>query len=91
MLRSVLRIALERRGGCDPDSETERLMNEFETTLNRITVARYHGFLKRIPSLETRFEKLEPPKFGFLAPLARLPLVGELFTGTVVAVLCKRS
>jgi SAM-dependent methyltransferase len=90
----LLRGLLERElaGGSEPDPETRvaRLMNEYHGELNRITVRRYHRMLKRLPGVELSFEELKPPKYAWLAPLARVPLAGELFTGTVVGILVRR-
>jgi len=91
----LLRALLERdsagRGEIDPGSRAARLMNEYHGELNRITVRRYHRILNGMPEVELSFEELKPPKYSWLAPLARLPLVGELFTGTVVGILTKRA
>jgi len=89
LIEEVLALVLERRGKGDPRGEAERLMDQYRTELNRITVSRYRRILAATPELEPVLEELHPPKYGFLAPLARLPLIGGLFTGTVVAVLGK--
>jgi hypothetical protein len=64
-------------------------MEEFHRELNRITVRRYHRILDGAANLDIAFEELKPPKYSWLAPLARVPLAGELFTGTVVGILKK--
>ena len=64
-------------------------MEEYHRELNRITVRRYHRILRRIANLDVAFEELKPPKYSWLSPLARVPLAGELFTGTVVGILTK--
>ena len=91
LLRELLERELARRGEADPRSGAGRLMEEFHRELNRITVRRYHRILEGIESLDVAFEELKPPKYSWLAPLARAPLAGELFTGTVVGILRKRQ
>jgi hypothetical protein len=65
-------------------------MDEYHRELNRITVRRYRRILAGLAGVELSFEELKPPKYSWLAPLARVPLAGELFTGTVVGILVKR-
>jgi ubiquinone/menaquinone biosynthesis C-methylase UbiE len=90
LIRELLVRELVRRGEAHPHSGADRLMDEYHRELNRITVRRYHRILESMASLEIVFEELKPPKYSWLAPLARAPLVGELFTGTVVGILRKR-
>lgn len=89
LIEEILALVLERRGEGDPKAGAARLMDQYRTELNRITVSRYRRILAATPELEPVLEELHPPKYGFLAPLTRFPLVGGLFTGTVVAVLGK--
>ncbi len=89
LMEAVLEVVLQRQGISGPGREAARLMEDFRTGLNRITTARYHRILEGTPVLETVMEDLQPPKFAFLKPLCRVPLVGELFTGTVIGILRK--
>jgi len=91
LLRELLERELARRGDADPRARAARLMEEYRRELNRITVRRYHRILRRIENLGVAFEELKPPKYSWLSPLARVPLAGELFTGTVVGILNKRQ
>jgi hypothetical protein len=90
MIGQLLELSLERRGCGDPAGEAARMLEEYRTSNNRIDVASYRRILGGVPSLETVFEELKPPRFRFLAPLTSIPRLGELFTGTVAAVLRKR-
>jgi ubiquinone/menaquinone biosynthesis C-methylase UbiE len=90
LLRELLVRELARRGEADPCAGADRLMEEYHGELNRITVRRYREILRGIPDLDVVFEELKPPKFPWLSPLARSPLAGELFTGTVVGILRKK-
>jgi ubiquinone/menaquinone biosynthesis C-methylase UbiE len=87
----LLTRELARRGEADPRAGAGRLIEEYHRELNRITVRRYRRILAGIGDLELVFEELKPPKYARLAPLARTPLAGELFTGTVVGILRKRG
>ncbi|MCK4235561.1 MAG: class I SAM-dependent methyltransferase [Candidatus Krumholzibacteria bacterium] len=91
LIEAILEIVLEKRGIGQAKKEAERLIGQFHTELNRITVARYRRILKAAATVETVLEELRPAKFAFLSPLTKLPLVGELFTGTVVGILRKKE
>ncbi len=90
LIRELLARELARRGERDPRGGAARLMEEYRRELNRITVRGYRRILGRIGDLEIVYEELKPPKYARLAPLVRLPLAGELFTGTVVGILRKK-
>jgi SAM-dependent methyltransferase len=87
LIRGLLERSLAARGNTGPAAEAERLMGEYHGELNRITVGKYRQILRQIKSLQVVREELRPPKFGWLAPCAKIPLVGELFTGTVIGIL----
>jgi SAM-dependent methyltransferase len=91
LIEEFLSIVLERRGEGDARGEARTLMERYHTELNRITVSRYRRILEHTPQLRPVLEELKPPKYGFLAPLTRIPGIGELFTGTVVSLLEKRT
>lgn len=90
LIRELLVLSLEERGQGDSSSQARELMREYHTELNRITVTRFHRILEQTKSLRKIHEERLPPKYRFLAPLAKVPLLGELFTGTVVSILSKR-
>jgi len=90
LLRALLERELANRGESDPQARSAQLMEEYHDELNCITVRRYHRILAGMEDIELTFEELKPPKYRQLAPLARIPLAGELFTGTVVGFLTKR-
>ncbi|UCF05078.1 MAG: class I SAM-dependent methyltransferase [bacterium] len=91
LIEELLSIILERRGKGDASGEARTLMERYHIELNRITVARYRRILAHNPELRPVLEELRPPKYPFLAPLTRLPGIGEFFTGTVVSILEKRT
>jgi len=91
MLEQLLELSLRRRGDGDPAGEAVRMMGDYRTSNNRIDVSTYRRILEEVSSLETVFEELKPPRFGFLGPLTSIPRLGELFTGTVTAVLRKKG
>lgn len=91
LLEELLAVVLEKRGIEEPRREAARLMGEYHTELNRITLSRYHRIVESVPDLETVYEELSPPKYSILSPLTRVPLVREFFTGTVVCFLRKKD
>jgi ubiquinone/menaquinone biosynthesis C-methylase UbiE len=91
LIRSLLERDVAARGVADPAREAEKLMNEYHTELNRITVKRYVEIVRGISELETVMEERKPAKFGFLKPLLRIPIAGDYVTGTVVAILRRAS
>ncbi len=91
MLEQLLELSLQRLGNSDPAGDAARMMAEYRAGNNRIDVASYRSILEGVPSLETVFEELKPPRFRVLGPLTSIPRLGELFTGTVTAVLRKKG
>ncbi len=89
-LREVLVAVLEMRGAQDPTGEADVLIKAYRRELNRITVREYRRIIAGSPGIEVVAEELRPPKFSFLSPFTRIPLLGELFTGTVISFLRKR-
>lgn len=87
LIRELLERDAAARGDPAPAARARDLMEQYHRELNRITVRRYRRILRRIGRLAVVREDLRPPKYRALAPLARIPLLGELFTGTVVAIL----
>ena len=59
-------------------------MTSFDTELNRMSVRRFYKIIRKHPELKVSFEQLKPVKYNFLKVLTMVPLVRELFTGTVV-------
>ncbi len=91
MLEQLLELSLQRLGDRDPAGEAARMMADYRIENNRIDVASYRRILAGVPLLETVFEELKPPRFRFLGPLTSIPRLGELFTGTVTAILRKKG
>jgi SAM-dependent methyltransferase len=91
LLEQLLELSLERRGDRDPAGAAARMIGDYRESNNRIDVAGYRRILEGVTSLETVFDELKPPRFGFLGPLTSIPRLGELFTGTVTAVLRKKG
>jgi ubiquinone/menaquinone biosynthesis C-methylase UbiE len=91
VIEELLTVVLEKRGIPEPEQEAARLMSEYHTELNRITIFRYHNILAELAGLETEYEELKPARFALLKPLTRLPFLREYFTGTVFGVLRKKA
>lgn len=81
--------AERKRGGPDAEARARRIAGEqwafFETALNRLTVDGFLAVLGREPRLRIGRMRLEPPKFGWLRPLAALPGIREVLASTVIA------
>jgi SAM-dependent methyltransferase len=90
LLREILAAVLEGKGVEDPGVRADRLIDAYRSELNRITVREYRRIVEDSPRVEVVIEERRPPKFSFLLPLTRIPLLGELFTGTVISFLRKR-
>jgi SAM-dependent methyltransferase len=65
-------------------NKTRDVMKSYDTELNRMSIRRFRRMVSRASGLSVTVEEHRPAKFAALAPLTRLPLVRELFTGTVV-------
>jgi ubiquinone/menaquinone biosynthesis C-methylase UbiE len=90
LLRGLLERELARRHTPEPGTRAAQLMDDYHQELNRISIRRYHRILKGLEGVTPAFEELRPPKFACLAPLTRVPVAGELLTGTVVGILTKK-
>lgn len=66
------------------DRKRADIMRSYDTELNRMSIRRFKRMVARIPDLEVVYEELRPAKFRSLRFLTRIPLLRELFTGTVV-------
>jgi SAM-dependent methyltransferase len=90
MLERLLELTLEKRGEEEPGKLAADLMERYRLENNRIRVSTFRELLRNQPGIEILFMELKPPRFSFLRPLTGIPLFGELFTGTVTAVLCRK-
>jgi ubiquinone/menaquinone biosynthesis C-methylase UbiE len=91
---AVRRILEDRMRGSAPGDIDERLkeiMRSYEEDLNHMSVRRFFRILKGMPGLGVTRRTLEPAKFRSLKFLTYLPLVRELFTGTVICRLERRG
>ncbi len=89
LLGDVLEIALKKKGNPDPAAGAAALIKGYREENNRIDVSGFRRILSRFGDVTVEYEELMPPKFRFLAPLTRVPGLGEFFTGTVVSILRK--
>jgi hypothetical protein len=77
--------------GDDPARKADRVMENFDRDLNRLSVRRFFTMVKDHPSLAITYKEFQPPKYSFLRALNRVPLVRELFTGSLICRLQKRG
>ena len=68
LLRALLERELASRGEADPAAGAERLMGEYHSELNKITVRRYRRILAALTEVKLSFEELKPPKYSWLGP-----------------------
>lgn len=84
---AVHRVLSTRMDGASLDAvarETDRIMMSYDNDLNHMSVRWFFRIVGRFPGLRVSFKELRPPKFRALAPLTRVPLIRELFTGFVI-------
>ncbi|OQX84219.1 MAG: hypothetical protein B6D63_05065 [Candidatus Latescibacteria bacterium 4484_7] len=86
----LLRIVLDARGERDPSAGAARLMGEYRSELNRITISQFNGIVSRIPDIKNVYREYRPLRFEWLRPFVKLPFVGKFFVNTVVSVLKKK-
>ncbi len=86
LIEKTIRRILEKRS---PGIEEKRLearlaeiMRSYDEDINHMSIRRFFRLVK-MSRLSVTFKKLEPPKYGFLGLLTRVPGLRELFTGTV--------
>jgi SAM-dependent methyltransferase len=94
-LRAAVADAVAARPGDfpgeDPARKADKVMESFDRDLNRMSVRRFLKMVKHHPSLATTYKELKSPKYSVLGALNRLPLVRELFTGSLICRLQKRG
>jgi len=88
MLKNAIgRVLREREpdaGEREVTDELEEIMRSYDEDINHMSVRWFFRIVKNQKNLRVAFKELKPPKYGVLKPLTRIPLVRELFTGTVV-------
>jgi len=85
--RAVTRILRDRHpewAATELDLRSRQIMKSYDTDLNHMSIRRFDRMLARLPGFAVSLREHKPAKYAFLAPLTRIPLVRELFTGTVV-------
>lgn len=83
-VREVLRSRFPGRRLEEIDIQTAVVMRSYDTELNHMSIRRFRRTLSKFSELEVSREELKPVKYSSLGFLTRLPLVRELFTGTLV-------
>jgi ubiquinone/menaquinone biosynthesis C-methylase UbiE len=88
-IRRVLQGRMSSSSEEEIDDKIKEIMRSYDEDLNHMSVGRFFSLLKRFPKLSATYIKLEPAKFRALKTLTYLPLVRELFTGTVICKLVR--
>ena len=83
-IRRVLHQRDPEEGESAVEAELGEIMRSYDEDINHMSVRWFFRIVKNQKNLHVSFKQLKPPKYGVLKPLTRIPLVRELFTGTVV-------
>ncbi|UCG50550.1 MAG: class I SAM-dependent methyltransferase [Candidatus Latescibacterota bacterium] len=83
-IHEILRSRNREAPADEIEKKLEGIMRSYDTELNHMSIRRFHRILRERPELEIIYVEYKPAKFSFLKLLTRLPLVRELFTGTVI-------
>ncbi|MFH1755303.1 MAG: class I SAM-dependent methyltransferase [Candidatus Latescibacterota bacterium] len=94
LLKAITEIFASGEGrapSTNPVADAEKVMASFDRDLNRMSVRRFFKMVKDHPSLVITYRELKPPKYNFVKALNRLPLIRELFTGSLICRLEKQG
>lgn len=87
-IESAVGVVLRRRfpewSSAEVERKREEIMRSYDTDLNHMSVRRFRRMASRLRDLEVAYEELKPAKYRRLRFLTRLPVLREVFTGTVV-------
>lgn len=97
LLYGTLRRSIEEAARARPEGDANGWAEQtyaehvrfFEEDVNGMTIGWFLAIVRATPGVRLARLTCEPPKFRFLRPLARLPLVREYLTGLVVAELVR--
>jgi ubiquinone/menaquinone biosynthesis C-methylase UbiE len=90
-IREVLVERLDGWSCVEVDSKVGSIMKSYDRDLNHMSIRRFRGIVARTRGIAVDREKLKPAKFSSLGVFTRIPLVGELVTGTVVCRLVRTN
>ncbi len=83
-IRRILVERAESGGDGQIDSKVSEIMRSYDEDLNHMSVSRFRRLVDGTQGLNISHLELRPAKFGWLAPLTRVPWLRELITGFVV-------
>jgi len=83
-IRRVLRSRNPEAGEAEIRLRAGEIMQSFDEDLNQMSIRRFYGIVRRVPGVRVSLREFRPAKYRFLRVLTALPVVRELFTGTVV-------
>ena len=85
----------KKKGTNDPDatarSRAQEMRESYHRDLNRMSIARFLSMVREVPDMDVVWFYRKPMKTPLLAPLTRVPSVGELVTTLAVGILTKRA
>jgi ubiquinone/menaquinone biosynthesis C-methylase UbiE len=87
-LAAAIRRVLTQRGQETTtdavDARVQRIMQSYDQDLNHMSIRRFLGIVRAVPSLRVTLLELRPVRFGWLKPLTRVPGVREVVSGFVI-------
>jgi ubiquinone/menaquinone biosynthesis C-methylase UbiE len=87
-LASAIRVVLQERTPDETaeaiDARVKRIMESFDRDLNHMSIRRFLGIVRSVPSLRISLLEFRPARFAWLKPLTRVPGIRELVSGFVI-------
>jgi len=83
-IRSVLAQRNPHAAPQELDARVGEIMASYDQDLNHMSIRRFLGIVRSVPSLRVSFLELRPAKFRWLRPLTRVPGLRELVSGFVI-------
>ena len=87
-LAGAIRRVLAQRAPEEPaeaiDARVREIMQSYDQDLNHMSIRRFLGIVRAVPSLRVSVLELRPVRFGWLKPLTRVPAIRELVSGFVI-------
>lgn len=87
----VLRERFAERPSGEIDAKVHAIMESYDRDLNHMTIRRFRRMLSRSPGVAVTRAELKPAKYPALGFLTKIPVLQELFVGTVMCRLERRG
>ncbi len=87
-LAGAIRRVLMERGPAETneaiDARVKKIMQSYDQDLNHMSVKRFLGIVRAVPSLRVSVLELRPARYAWLRPLTRVPGLRELVSAFVI-------